>query len=122
VLRADPLHPVVGATLLAATALMGLSETMPAAVRGPLVVGYLLLAPGYALLPFFGRQHWLLHTLLVISLGAAVATLVATAMAETGWWHVEAGVAATELLVVAAVGWRTWHNREAVARLVGGVR
>ena len=55
-LRADPLHPAVGATLLAATALMGLSETMPAAVRGPLVVGYLLLAPGYALLPFFGRK------------------------------------------------------------------
>jgi hypothetical protein len=101
---------------------MGLSETMPPALRGPLVVGYLLLAPGYAILPFFGREHWLLHTLLVISFGAAVATLVATAMAETGWWHVGAGVAATELLVVAAVVWRTWHNREAVARLVGGFR
>ena len=121
-LRADPLHPAVGAALLGATALMGLSETLPAALRGPLVVGYLLLAPGYALLPFFGRQYWLLHTLLVISFGASLATLIATAMSETGWWHVKVGVGATELLVVAAVVFRAWHNREAVTRIVGGVR
>jgi hypothetical protein len=101
---------------------MGLSETLPAALRGPLVVGYLLLAPGYALLPFFGRQHWLLHTLLVITFGASLATLIATAMAETAWWHVDAGVAATELLVVGAVVARSWHNREAVARVIGGLR
>lgn len=121
-LRADPLHPVLGVVLLAATVLMSLSETLPAALRGPLVVGYLLLAPGYALLPFFGRQHWLLHTLLVISLGAAVATLVATIMSATGWWRVGVAVRATELLVVAAVVVRAWHNRDAVGHLVGGPR
>jgi uncharacterized membrane protein len=122
VLRADPLHPAVGAALLGATALTVVSESLPTVLRGPLVVGYLLLAPGYAFLPSFGRQHWLLHALLVLSFGASVATLVATAMAETGWWHVDAAVGTTQLLVVAAVAWRTWHNREAVARLVGGVR
>lgn len=121
-LRADPLHPVLGFVLLGATGLMSQSETLPAALRGPLVVAYLLLAPGYALLPFFGRQHWLLHTLLVISTGAAVATLAATAMSELGWWHVGVAVGATELLVVAAVVIRVWHDRDALVRPVGGPR
>jgi hypothetical protein len=101
---------------------MGVSESLPTALRAPLVVGYLVLAPGYALLPFFGREHWLLHALLVISLGAALATLVATTMSEVGWWHVEVAVGATELLVLVAVVLRTWHNRAAVVRIVGGVR
>lgn len=121
-LRADPLHPAVGAALLGATALMVVSESLPGVLRAPLVVGYLLLAPGYALLPFFGREHWLLHALLVLSTGTALATLAATAMTETGWWHVGMAVGVTELLVVTAVLARTWHNRRAVVRLVGGVR
>jgi hypothetical protein len=122
VLRTDPLNPVAGAALLVATAVMAVSEILPAALRGPLVVGYLLLAPGYAVLPFFGKEHWLLHALLVLSSGAALATLVATTMSEIGWWHVGVGVAATELLVVTAVLVRSWRNRTAVVRLVGGVR
>ena len=93
---------------------MGVSESLPPALRAPLVVGYML--------PFFGRQYWLLHTLLVISLGAALATLVATTMSEIGWWHVEVAIGATELLVIVAVVLRTWHNRAAVVRMVGGVR
>lgn len=120
-LRADRLHPALAAVLLAATAVMGLADLLPGALRVTFVVVYLLLAPGYALLPFFGEEHWVLHALLALSLGVALAVGISTAMAETGWWRVEVGVAATALIVVAAVGWRTWRNRAALAHLVGGI-
>jgi hypothetical protein len=122
VLRADPLHPALAVALLLASAGMVVADHLPAGVGGALVVAYLLLAPGYALLPFFGRQHWLLHALLVLSLGVALAVGIATAMSETGWWRVEVGVAATWLLVVVTVLWRGWRNKRAVVRLLVGVR
>ena len=121
-LRAEPLHPALAAVLLLASALMGLADEMSTAPRAVLVVGYLLLAPGYALLPFFGGEHWLLHALLVLSLGVALAVGISTAMSETGWWRVEFGVRATGLLVLGAVAWRTWRNRDALVSLVGGSR
>ena len=121
-LRADPLHPVLAAALLGASAVMGLTDHLPAGLRGAVVVGYLLLAPGYALLPSFGREHRLLHALLALSLGVSLAVFISTSMSMLGWWRVDVGVAATELLVVSSVLWRTWRNKAAVAHLVGGVR
>lgn len=118
-LRTEPIHPAVAAVLLVASALMCWSGELPAVPRTALVVGYLLLAPGYALLPFFGRGHLLLHALLCLSLGVALAIGVSTAMSVSGWWHVEAAVSATWLLVVASVCWRVWRNRGAVVRLTG---
>ncbi len=100
---------------------MCVADALAPGPRSALVVGYLLLAPGYALLPFFGREHWLLHGLLALSLGVALSVGIATAMSETGWWRVEVGVSATWLLVVLTVVWRTWRNRAAVVHLVGRV-
>ncbi len=121
-LRADPLHPAVAAALLAASAVVGVADRLPVSLRAAVVVGYLLLAPGYAWLPSFGKEHRLLHFLLVLSLGLALAVGTATTMAETGWWRPDAGVGATWVLVVTAVLWRSWRNRTAVVRVVGGAR
>lgn len=120
-LRAERLHPALAALLLAASALLGFADLLPTAPRVAFVLCYLLLAPGYALLPFFGEEHWLLHALLALSMGVALAVGIATAMSETGWWRVEVGVAATGVIVVGAVAWRTWRNRAALAHLVGGI-
>lgn len=121
-LRAERLHPAPAAALLIASALMCFADDMSSGPRAALVVGYLLLAPGYAVLPFFGREHWLLHALLALSVGVALAVGIATAMSETGWWRVQVGVSATWVLVVGAVVWRSWRNRSAVALLVRRVR
>jgi hypothetical protein len=121
-MRAEPLHPGLAAVLLTASALMCVADHLPPSARAALVVGYLLLAPGCAVLPFPGRRHWLLHALLVVSFGTALAVGLATLMAVAGRWHVEAAVSLTWVLVVAAVGWRTWRNRSALVLLAGGIR
>lgn len=118
-LRTEPIHPAVAAMLLAASALMCWAGQLPPTPRAVLVVSYLLLAPGYAVLPFFGREFLLFHALLSLSLGIALAIGLSTAMSVNGWWHVEAAVVATWVLVVAAVTWRLWRNRSAVVRLAG---
>jgi hypothetical protein len=121
-LRAEPLHPVVAGVLVGASAVMVVADRLPDGARAAVVVPYLLLAPGYALLPSFGREHRLLHALLALSLGVALATGIATAMSEVGWWRVGFGVGATLVLVVVAVLVRTWHDRVWVARVLGGAR
>ena len=121
-LRADPLHPALAAALLGASVVMAVTDRLPDGLRAALVVGYLVLAPGYALLPFFGWEHWLLHALLALSLSISLAVLVATSMSVAGWWQVAPAVAATELLVVSTVICRTWRNKAEVIRLVVGAR
>ena len=118
-LRTEPIHPAVAATLLVASALMCWAAQMPSGARSALVIGYLLLAPGYAVLPSFGSRYLMLHGLLSLCIGIALAVGLSTAMSVAGWWHVDLAVAATWLLVVVSVSWRVWRNRGAVIRLTG---
>ena len=118
-LRTEPIHPAVAAALLVASALMCWSAEMPSGARTALVVSYLLLAPGYAVLPFFGSRYLMFHGLLSLCIGIALAVGLSTAMSVAGWWHVEYAVATTWLLVVVSVSWRVWRNRGVVIRLPG---
>lgn len=120
-LRTEPIHPAVAAVLLVASALMCWAGQMPSEPRTALVVGYLLLAPGYAVLPFFGSRFLVFHGLLSLCVGIALAIGLSTAMSVAGWWHVDVAVAATWVFVVACVLWRVWRNRGAVVRLTGRV-
>lgn len=121
-LHSEPISPVLAGVLVTSSALMIWADHVPEQLRVLLVVPYLLLAPGYAALPFFGPEHRLFHGLLALSLGIALAIGVSTAMSETGWWHVEVAVTGTVVLVVSCVLYRLWRDRVFVAAGVGGAR
>lgn len=114
-LRSEPLQPLLALLLLATSAAVLWANELPQVPRAVLVVIYLLTAPGLAIVPFFGRDHWIFHVLLVLSLSVAIATLLATAMSLAGWWRVDLAVDATVALVVLTVLWRSWRDRSAVA-------
>ncbi len=121
-LRSEPLHPLLALVLLGGSAAVLWAQELPEVARAVLVVSYLLAAPGLAVVPFLGREHWLLHALLVLALSVAVATGLATAMSEWGWWHVDLAVDATVVLVVVSVLWRWWRDRAAHPSALGGAR
>lgn len=121
-LRSEPLHPLLALGLLGASAVVLWAHELPEVARAVLVVSYLLTAPGLAIVPFLGRRHWLLHVLLVLSLSVSIATGLATAMSEAGWWHVDVALDATVVLVVVSVLWRSWRDRAGQPTAVGGAR
>jgi hypothetical protein len=117
--RSAPIDPGLAAGLLLASAAVLWSAPLPDALRVPLVAGYLLLAPGYALVPFFGTEHWLLHGLLALSFSAALAIGLANTMAEAAWWRPELALRATVLAVTVVVLVRMWRDRAALRVLTG---
>lgn len=119
-LRSEPLHPVVALLLLTTSAAVLGAHQLPEVPQAALVVSYLLIAPGLAVVPFLGRAHWIFHGLLVLSLSVAIATLLATAMSMAGWWHVGLAVDATVALVVLTVLWRLWRGRAAAVVVPSG--
>ena len=119
-LRARPMNPVLFGTLMVASAAVAFSAHLPDDARAGLVAGYLLLAPGYAVLPFLGRDHRVLHTMLALGIGVSFAILLSTAMSETGWWHPTAGVWLTVAVVVLVSVARIWHDRSDLAARVSG--
>ena len=121
-LRSEPLHPLLALVLLGGSAAVLWAHELPEVARAVLVVSYLLTAPGLAIVPFLGREHWLLHALLVLSLSVAIATLLATAMSEVGWWRVDFALDATVVLVVLTVLWRSWRDRDPHRSSLGGAR
>lgn len=121
-LRSEPLHPFLALLLLSASAAVLWAHELPEVGRAVLVVSYLLAAPGLAMVPFLGREYWLLHALLVLSLSVAIATGLATAMSVAGWWQVDLAVDGTVVLVVGTVLGRTWHDRAGRTSVLGGAR
>ena len=122
-LRSQPLRPVLACLLLAWSGMVLWSYVLPEVVRPVVLVTYLLLAPGLAIVPSFGRPHWLFHLLLVLSLSVALATAVSTAMGVAGWWRVDVAVSATVALVTSVVTWRFWRDRTSgVSSRAGALR
>lgn len=114
----------VGATahfvLLVASFVMLEWQQMPSPVRPVYVVAYLLVAPGYALLPSFPRGHRLLRFLLGLAVGLALATGLSTLMSEAGVWRVADAVRLTVGLVVVSLVARAWPRRATPSALDAG--
>lgn len=115
-----PIHPGLAAVLTGSSALVLAGPAVPAPVRAPLVVLYLLLAPGYAVLPSWGRGSRVLHFLLAVTLGSTLAVALGTVMSENGWWRVDVAVTVTVALVVVTTLGRVWRDRAALAAMFAG--
>jgi hypothetical protein len=120
-LRSQPIHPWLAGALIAWSAAVVLSHQLPEVPQAVLVVGYLLTAPGLAVVPSFGPSHRLFHGLLVVTFSVALATGLSTTMSVARWWHVEVALAVTVELVAVVLVWRVWRRRSSGALAGGGV-
>jgi hypothetical protein len=115
-----PLPSVGQGVLLLASFGMLWWQELPSPVRPVYVVAYLLVAPGYALLPSLGRGHRLFQFLLAVAVGATLAIGLSTVMSETGIWRVDTAIWVTITLVVVSVLARMWHGGKATSATAAG--
>ena len=113
--RLRPLPSVGQGVLLVASFGMLWWHVLPSPVRPVFVVAYLLVAPGYALLPPLGRGHRLFQFLLAVAVGATLAIGLSTVMSETGIWHADTAIWVTITVVVVSVLARVWHGGKATS-------
>lgn len=98
--RIRPLAVVAGAALTALVVWAGVAP----ALRGPVVLAFLLVGPGLALVHALRLRDRLAELCLAIALSVALDTLVASAFLYAGAWSPDAILGALVALTVAGAG------------------
>jgi hypothetical protein len=96
---------LTGSALIASAliALLALLPHVPVPVRALAIVGFALVAPGFAWVRLLGIEDRLAEWTLGIATSIAIATLVASIQAYAGAWSPTGTIAVLAVIVLAAV-------------------